>query len=169
MPAQLFYRCQAFLWNEISRQANEIDIIRYFITGLRQYHNCLKAISLLFHCFPGLFHCCLVIFHNCLVLFHCYFIVSLVCFIVVWWYFITVWCCFIVCLLYFIVVWWYFIIISLFPWGLFHCCLAIFYIYFITSLGASSFLLWCFYLFGFWWDQIITHDLLTASIDMLIS
>ena len=148
MPAQLFYRCQAFLWNEISRQANEIDIIRYFITGLRQYHNCLKAISLLFHCFPGLFHCCLVLFYY-------YFIVCLLYFIV--------------CLLYFIVVWWYFITISLFPWGLFHCCLVIYYIYFITSLGAISFLLWCFYLFGFWWDQIITHDLLTVSIYMLIS
>ena len=162
MPAQLFYRCQAFLWNEISRQANEMDIIRYFITGLRQYHNCLKAISLLFHCYSGLFHCCLI---------------------TVWCYFIPIslfpWsvsllsgavlllfhclpalfhCCLVI-----------FHYISLFPWGLFHCCLAIFYIYFITSLGGISFLLWCFYLFGFWWDQIITHDLLTASIYMLIS
>ena len=51
-------------------QANEMDIIRYFITGLEQYHNCLRAISLL----SG----------DISLLFHYYFIVSLVYFIVVW-------------------------------------------------------------------------------------
>ena len=129
MPAQLSYCCQAFLWNEIFRQANEIDIIRYFITGLRQSHNCLKTISLLsgdisllFHCFPGLFHWCLVIFH---------------------YYFITIslfpWS---ISLLSGAVLLLFHCLPALFHClpTLFHCCLVIFHYYFIVSLRFISLL-----------------------------